>query len=89
MTYELFVRDSIPLAHGADTLRRTIGGHDSLLVSLPLEVSWRGLSAAGSAVLASGTVSYRVAGTITLNTPIGARDVPYDQKGQFSNAGIR
>ena len=85
MTYELFVRDTIGLARGADTLHRTVGGHDSLLVSLPLDVSFRGLSAAANAVMGYGMVNYRLAGDITADTPIGSRKIPFDQKGEFAN----
>lgn len=85
MTYELFVRDTIAVARGADTLHRTVGGHDSLLVSLPLDVSFRGLSAAANAVVGYGTVPYRLVGDITADTPIGARKIPFDQKGEFAN----
>src|SRR5579885_1261232 len=31
MTYELFVRDTVAVAAGVDTLHRTVGGHDSLV----------------------------------------------------------
>jgi LEA14-like dessication related protein len=85
MTYELFVRDTIALARGADTLHRTVGGHDSLLVALPLDVSLRGLAAAASAVVGYGMVPYRLVGDITADTPIGARKIPFDQKGEFAN----
>lgn len=85
MTYELFVRDTIGVARGADTLHRTVGGHDSLLVSLPLDVSFRGLSAAANAVVGYGTVNYRLKGDITADTPIGSRKIPFDQKGEFAN----
>lgn len=85
MTYELFVSDTVALARGVDTLHRTVGGHDSLLVSLPLDVSFRGLSAAANAVVGYGMVPYRLVGDITAETPIGSRKIPFDQKGQFAN----
>src|SRR5690349_17317742 len=84
MTYELFVRDTVAVARGADTLHRTVGGHDSLLVSLPLDVSLRGILAAGSAVVGYGMVPYRLVGDITADTPIGSRRIPFDQKGEFA-----
>lgn len=85
MTYELFVRDTIAVASGVDTLHRTIHGHDSLLVALPLDVSLRGLSAAANAALGYGAVPYRLIGAITADTPIGSRRIPFDQKGEFAN----
>src|SRR5919206_3377691 len=51
MTYELFVRDTIAVARGVDTLHRTVGGHDSLIVALPLDVSLRGLALAANSVV--------------------------------------
>lgn len=85
MNYELFVRDTIAVARGVDSLHRTVGGHDSLLVALPLDVSLRGLAAAANAVIGYGMVPYRLVGDITADTPIGARKIPFDQKGEFAN----
>jgi len=76
--------DTVALARGADTLHRTVGGHDSLVVALPLDVSLRGLLVAGNAVVGYGMVPYRLVGDITAETPIGARKIPFDQKGEFA-----
>jgi LEA14-like dessication related protein len=84
MTYELFVRDTIALARGADTLHHTVGGHDSLVVALPLDVSLRGLALAANSVVGFGMVPYRLVGDITADTPIGSRKIPFDQKGEFA-----
>jgi Late embryogenesis abundant protein len=84
MSYELFVRDTVAVARGADTLHRTVGGHDSILVALPLDVSLRGILAAGSAVIGYGMVPYRLVGDISAETPIGMRRIPFDQKGEFA-----
>ena len=89
MTYELFVRDTVALARGADTLHRTVGGHDSLVVALPLDVSLRGLLVAGNAVVGYGMVPYRLVGDITAETPFGARKIPFDQKGEFAPVQVR
>jgi LEA14-like dessication related protein len=84
MTYELFVRDTIAVARGVDTLHRTVGGHDSLLVALPLNVSLRGLALAANTVIGYGMVPYRLTGDVTADTPIGSRRIPFDQKGEFA-----
>jgi hypothetical protein len=84
MTYELFVQDTVGVARGEDTVHRSVGGHDSLLVALPLDVSLRGILAAGNAVVGYGMVPYRLVGTVTADTPIGARRIPFDQKGEFA-----
>lgn len=89
MTYELFVRDTIALARGSDTLHRTVGGHDSLIVALPLDVSLRGLALAASSVVGYGMVPYRLVGDITADTPIGSHRIPFDQKGEFAPVKIR
>ena len=89
MTYELFVRDTIALARGADTLHRTVGGHDSLIVALPLDVSLRGIVLAANSVVGFGMVPYRLVGDITADTPIGSRRIPFDQKGEFAPVKIR
>lgn len=89
MTYELFVRDTVAVARGADTLHRTIGGHDSLVVALPLDVSLRGLVLAANSVVGYGMVPYRLTGDVTADTPIGSRKIPFDQKGDFAPVKIR
>ena len=89
MTYELFVRDTIAVARGVDTLRRTVGGHDSLIVDLPLDVSLRGLALAANSVVGYGAVPYRLIGDITADTPIGSRKIPFDQKGEFAPVRVR
>lgn len=89
MTYELFVRDTIALARGSDTLHRTVGGHDSLIVALPLDISLRGLLLAANSVVGYGMVPYRLVGDVTADTPIGARRIPFDQKGEFAPVKVR
>ena len=84
MRYQLFVRDSVEVASGQDTTHRTVAGHDSVVVSLPLDVSWRGLSVAAGAVASYGLVPYRLTGEITADTPIGDRRIPFDQHGNFA-----
>lgn len=89
MTYELFVRDSVAVAAGVDTLHRTIGGHDSLVVSLPLNVSLRGIMLAANSVVGYGMVPYRLVGNVTADTPIGERKIPFNQKGEFAPVQLR
>jgi LEA14-like dessication related protein len=89
MTYELFVRDTVAVARGADTVHHTVGGHDSVVVALPLDVSLRGLALAANSVVGYGTVPYRLVGNITADTPIGSRKIPFDQKGEFAAVQLR
>ena len=89
MSYELFVRDTVAVARGTDTLHRAVGGHDSLIVALPLDVSLRGIVLAANSVVGYGMVPYRLVGDITADTPIGSRRIPFDQKGEFAPVKIR
>jgi hypothetical protein len=52
-------------------------------------VSLRGILAAGNAVVGYGMVPYRLVGTVTADTPIGARTIPFDQKGEFAPVSPR
>lgn len=84
MRYRLLVGDSIAIAEGVDTTHRRVPAHDSAVVELPVNVSWQGLTAAGSDIVRSGLVPYRIVGDITLDTPLGAHDVPVSQAGRFA-----
>jgi len=84
MRYSLLVRDSVTIAEGSDSAHRHVPSNDSVVVELPLHVTWRGLSSAGQDMVNSGLVSYRLIGDITLDTPIGSHDVPINQTGRFA-----
>lgn len=84
MRYSLLVRDSVAIAEGNDSTHRHVPANDSVVVELPLHVTWRGLSSAGQDIVTSGLVAYRLIGDITLDTPIGKHDVPINQTGRFA-----
>jgi LEA14-like dessication related protein len=84
MRYQLLVGDSVPIAAGADTTHRRVAANDSVIVELPVQVNWQGLSLAGRSIAASGLVPYQLIGTITLDTPLGAHDIPVNQRGRFA-----
>jgi LEA14-like dessication related protein len=84
MRYRLLVGDSVPIAAGVDSTHRRIDANDSTIVDLPVQVSWQGLSSAGSAIAASGLVPYQLVGTITLDTPLGPHEIPVNQRGRFA-----
>lgn len=84
LRYRLLVRDTVEIARGSDAERRTVAARDSVIVDLPLDVSWKGLQAAGGALATQGAVAYRLVGDVTLDTPIGARTVSFDEQGQFA-----
>ena len=83
-TYQLLTGDSVEVGRGTAAQAYTVAAHDSADVTLPLDVSWRGLREAGRAAIEGGAVPYRVLGTITADTPLGARDFPVDARGRFS-----
>jgi LEA14-like dessication related protein len=87
-SYRLLVGDSVEVARGATAAALSVAGHDSALVRLPLEVSWRGLSAVGQRALRDGTVDYRVEGEIVADTPIGEHAFPIDERGRFAALSV-
>lgn len=86
MTYKVDI-DSIPLGDGELGDRFIVQGGDSAEVRLPVRFTYVGLGAAGSSLLRSGTVNYRVRGDFTVSTPIGSFTRPYSQTGRFSTVG--
>jgi LEA14-like dessication related protein len=88
VSYRLLVDDSTQVASGATTQPVSIAGHDTALVHLPLDVTWRGLRDVGRRALADGTVDYRVVGEIVADTPIGAHTFPFDQRGRFAALSV-
>jgi LEA14-like dessication related protein len=84
MRYQLFVGDSVPIASGVDSTHRRVASNDSTVVELPVQVSWQGLSAAGTTIAANGLVPYQLVGTITLDTPVGTHDIAVNQRGRFA-----
>jgi LEA14-like dessication related protein len=88
MSYRLLVGDSTEVARGATTAAVSVAGHDSAVVRLPLDVSWRGLSAVGQRALNDGTVDYRLVGEIVADTPIGEHAFPIDQRGRFAALSV-
>lgn len=84
MRYQLLVGDSVPIAAGVDSTHRRVASNDSVVVELPVQVTWQGLSAAGRTIAASGLVLYQLVGTITLDTPVGTHDIAVNQRGRFA-----
>jgi LEA14-like dessication related protein len=88
LTYNVLV-DSTPLGTGALSERFTVQEKDSTIVTLPLQFTYTGVSAAGRQLMNSGTVNYRVMGDVTVGTPLGSFTRPYDQTGRFSTLSGR
>jgi LEA14-like dessication related protein len=86
MTYKLYV-DTIPLGNGETDSQFAVQSGDSTVVRLPLSFSWAGIGHAGSALMNTGSVNYRVAGDLTVGSSVGTFTLPYDKSGRFSSLG--
>jgi len=86
VTYRLMVDDK-NLGSGVLDHAFRVRGRDSTFVTIPMDFTYAGLGVAGSQLLSSGSVNYRVTGDITVDTPVGNFTRPYDQRGRFSSFG--
>ena len=60
-------------------------GHDTTLVTVPMQFRWSGAGAAAKSVLGYGTVNYRTRGTVIVDTPDGRPfEVPFTGQGSAS-----
>lgn len=83
-TYSFALRDSTEVGRGESAAAFTIPAHDSAVVDLPVDVSWQGLRAAARDASRDGTVDYILKGTVTLDTPLGNPNVPFEVAGRFT-----
>ena len=86
LNYNLFV-DTVRFANGTLSQRFTVQEQDSTLVTVPINFTYAGVGEAGRQLLNTGSVNYRVAGDVTVATPVGSFKVPYDRTGRFSTLG--
>lgn len=84
LTYRAFVGDSVGLANGTLDTRTTVQAGDSTIVKIPVSFTYSGLGAAGMQLLRTGSVTYRIAGDVTVGSPVGNFTVPYNTTGQFN-----
>ena len=83
-TYRFALADSTEVGRGQSAAAFTVPAHDSTTVQLPVDVSWQGLRAAARDASRDGTVDYRLTGSVTLDTPLGDPNVPFDAVGKFT-----
>jgi LEA14-like dessication related protein len=88
LNYNLFV-DSVRFANGTLNQQFTVQEKDSTVVRVPVNFSYAGVGEVGRQLLNTGSVNYRVAGDVTVATPVGSFKVPYDRTGRFSTLGGR
>ena len=86
MTYKLMV-DSVQFADGLVQQRFDVAENDSNTVRIPVSFTYAGIGEAGRQLLNTGSINYRVAGGLTVATPLGNFTVPYDRTGRFSALG--
>jgi LEA14-like dessication related protein len=86
LTYRLMV-DTTAVGEGVYEQPFTVRGGDSLTVTLPVKLDYAGLSAAGRALMGTGSVTYHVVGDVTVATPLGSFTRPYNQTGRFTTFG--
>jgi len=82
--YSFALADSTEVGRGESAAAFTLPAHDSVVVQLPLDVSWQGLRAAARDAARDGTVDYRFKGTVTIDTPVGNPEVPFESVGRFT-----
>ena len=83
VSYTIYV-DSLKFGDGVYSSRFQVEKGQTSEIRLPLNFSYSGVGAAGRRLMQTGSVEYRVAGDITVGTPIGNFTRPYDQKGRYS-----
>ena len=82
--YSFALADSTEVGRGESATAFTLPAHDSALVELPVDVSWQGLRAAARDASRDGTVDYVLKGSVTLDTPLGEPNVPFQVTGRFT-----
>ena len=82
--YSFALRDSTEVGRGESPVAFTLPAHDSTVVDLPIDVSWQGLRAAARDASRDGTVDYVLKGSVTLETPIGNPNIPFQTSGRFT-----
>ena len=81
--YSFALKDSTEIGRGESAVSFTLPAHDSTIVALPVDVSWQGLRAAARDAARDGTVDYLLKGSVTIDTPLGDPNVPFEDAGRF------
>ena len=79
-----FQVNSEKVADGLLDTRQTFRSGDSTVVTIPINFSYAGLGRAGRELLQRGTINYRVAGDVTVDTPLGSFTRPYTSTGTYT-----
>lgn len=83
LSYDLAI-ENVHWGVGSTAVPMAVEGRNSATLRLPLQVSWSRLGDAGREALRTGSVNYGVSGEMTLETSLGAVNLPYSESGRFS-----
>ena len=81
--YRVLVSDR-EIAEGMYDADVALPGNDSVKVRLPATFGFAGATSAGRAIMNTGSLNYRVLGTIVVRTEWGRYRFPYDRAGWFA-----
>lgn len=84
LTYRVSMANDVTVGSGQIDTKLTMQEKDTTLVKLPVSFTYAGIGAAGREVMNTGAVDYKVAGEITVGTPVGNFTKPYAGTGRFS-----
>lgn len=95
LRYDLAVSDAgargdsayLPFASGTYDQPFSVRGGETRTIRIPVEFSWGGLGGAASSILRAGTFNYRANGTVDVDTPVGARSIPFTKRGTVTMSG--
>jgi LEA14-like dessication related protein len=82
LTYNVTVAET-PLGRGATETRITIGPGECATIRIPMDVEWMGAGRLGREIF-TGLVEYRIAGELTVGTPLGTFTRNYSHTDEFS-----
>ncbi len=83
LAYSLYA-DSTLVGIGLPLERLQIPAKDSSVVRLPVSFEYRTLGMVIVQLLTQGEVNYRVKGDVTVGTPVGELNRPFDATGRFN-----
>lgn len=83
LTYQVLV-DGAVIGEGSDPDPVTVPSRDSLMVKLPLHITWATAGPAGQSLMRAGGVNYEIKGSMKIASGVGKMSFTYDQHGQFN-----
>jgi LEA14-like dessication related protein len=81
--------EGLPLAKQAVDRRVILTPGEPTTLSIPVSIAWRDAFRQAAALVARGTLAYRLDVTLYLDTSLGVQDVPFHREGRLSLGGKR